>query len=387
MLRNSEVVYIGGFEMPDGNAAAHRVSANAKALQDLGYNVIFIGVTKVHKHPTKTNLSSGPESYAQPYPAGVFEWFKYITCFTYYKKIIKKHPNTKAIICYNLPAISLFLLTKFAKRSNIKIIADCTEWYEVSSKSFSIRNLIKKIDTFLRMEKFHLNLDSIIVISSFLNNYYRDKGVKTIIIPPLTDSEDPKWSSADNDYLSEAIEVSYIGSPFALGSKNSKDRLDYLVRFFSDFDDNVKLNIVGITKEDFLCLYPDLYENASSNSVVFHGRKTHLDALNILKKSNFSIFLRDKTLTTQAGFPTKFAEAITAGVPILTNKSSNIDDYLVEGENGFWLDNSSYESLSHSLKTALSTDKQILIDMKRETKSSKLFDYRNYLTEFDSIIK
>lgn len=40
------ILYIGGFELPDKNAAAQRVVANAKALRDLNYNVVFIGITK-----------------------------------------------------------------------------------------------------------------------------------------------------------------------------------------------------------------------------------------------------------------------------------------------------------------------------------------------------
>ena len=40
------ILYIGGFELPDKNAAAHRVLAIAKALRDGGIEVIFLGVSK-----------------------------------------------------------------------------------------------------------------------------------------------------------------------------------------------------------------------------------------------------------------------------------------------------------------------------------------------------
>ena len=39
---NDEIIYIGGFELPDKNAAAHRVLGNAKILRELGYKVILI---------------------------------------------------------------------------------------------------------------------------------------------------------------------------------------------------------------------------------------------------------------------------------------------------------------------------------------------------------
>ena len=44
------LLYIGGFELPDKNAAAHRVLAISKALRDIGFNVILVGVTKSSKY-------------------------------------------------------------------------------------------------------------------------------------------------------------------------------------------------------------------------------------------------------------------------------------------------------------------------------------------------
>ena len=43
------VLYIGGFELPDKNAAAHRVVGIAKGLKTLGYNVVFLNSLKNYK--------------------------------------------------------------------------------------------------------------------------------------------------------------------------------------------------------------------------------------------------------------------------------------------------------------------------------------------------
>ena len=43
------ILYIGGFELPDKNAAAHRVLSNAKLFKLLGYNTVFIGTDKSGK--------------------------------------------------------------------------------------------------------------------------------------------------------------------------------------------------------------------------------------------------------------------------------------------------------------------------------------------------
>ena len=40
-MSKGSIIYIGGFELPDKNAAAHRVLNNAKIIRELGYEVFF----------------------------------------------------------------------------------------------------------------------------------------------------------------------------------------------------------------------------------------------------------------------------------------------------------------------------------------------------------
>ena len=44
IMREEVILYIGGFQLPDKNAAALRVMSNAKAFRELGYTVVFINL-------------------------------------------------------------------------------------------------------------------------------------------------------------------------------------------------------------------------------------------------------------------------------------------------------------------------------------------------------
>lgn len=44
-MHKGTILYVGGFELPDKNAAAHRVLSNAKIFRELGYNVFFAELT------------------------------------------------------------------------------------------------------------------------------------------------------------------------------------------------------------------------------------------------------------------------------------------------------------------------------------------------------
>ena len=112
--------------------------------------------------------------------------------------------------------------------------------------------------------------------------------------------------------------------------------------------------------------------------VHFHGRVPHEEAVAALKEADFQIFLREDHLANRAGFPTKFAEAISAGTIVLTNASSNLKDYMVEGKNSFELDISSPERLSETLAKPLSLRREDIKNIKANL-DSNLFDYHNFI--------
>lgn len=73
MLKKEILLYVGGFEMPDGNAAAQRVLAIAKALPD-GYNVKFLGLTHCDNY---NGMVVGYEYTNLPYPSTKEEWINH----------------------------------------------------------------------------------------------------------------------------------------------------------------------------------------------------------------------------------------------------------------------------------------------------------------------
>ena len=183
------IVYIGGFELPDKNAAAQRVVNNSKLLREIGYTVVFIGLDKqliTYRNFVATQKKYFDfESYALPYPRNSIQWFKYIFSFKPYHQIFKRSKNINSIICYNLPSGSLFFIYLYSKLRKIKVFSDCTEWYDIPKNSSFLFKIIKKLDVFFRMKVIQPRLDGVISISRFLYDFYSKKGTKTILIPPL----------------------------------------------------------------------------------------------------------------------------------------------------------------------------------------------------------
>ena len=122
------------------------------------------------------------------------------------------------------------------------------------------------------------------------------------------------------------------------------------------------------------------------DNIQFKGRLTHIDTLNEIKKADFSFFIRNNNLVNKAGFPTKFVESLSCGTPVLTNSTSNIEEYISVGVNGFLLDISDYNSLKNSLKNVLNIPIEQINKMKENCYKSQLFDFRKFISQFKSLV-
>ncbi|MFT4849071.1 MAG: glycosyltransferase involved in cell wall biosynthesis [Sediminicola sp.] len=391
-MNNGTIVYLGGFELPDKNAAAHRVISNGKLLKSLGYDVVFCGVTKDGENGSLNSSHKvfGFKSYARAYPTSFRQWLSYFTDNNDYERLIEKYSNVKAVICYNMPSLPLYKLNLYCKKKNIKIFSDCTEWYKGSVKGNLAIGYIKRIDSVLRMRFVHKKLDGIIAISEFLHEFYSAKGVKTIKIPPLIDCQDMKWATSLKE-IHKTIEIVYAGGAFSVKDVYVKDRIDLVVQSLSYLKTQgfkFYFKVVGCSLSDFEIFYPDLIKDLEilENDIKFFCKVPHEEAVELIKSSDYSIFLRDESIVTKAGFPTKFVESITSGIPVLTNNNSNVVDYLIDGENGFLIDTDSFETINKSMMIALSVEPNHLREMKVNTYKSHIFDYRKFIGEFRKLL-
>jgi len=364
------VLYIGGFNLPNKNAAAQRVISNAKLLRDLGYDVLLVGLST---DASNTEFEfEGLRCKNLEYPKNILQWIQYLASIKQYEEFLFKRPQI--VIAYNHPAIALKKLADYCKRNNIKLIADCTEWYEPHG-GWLFRQ-IKGWDIKKRMFDVHCQMDGVIAISKYLYDFYSAHGVHTLQLPPLVDKLEDKWQQeVESD--SDTIRLVFAGS---VGG-GYKDRLDLIIEALGEVVRKIKntivLDVIGINEKQYKEIFSQNNDLFIPDFVKFHGRVEHLKAISLLKSADFQIFIRDNSLANTAGFPTKFAETISAGAMVLTNASSNITDYLQEGRNGYLLDVTNVQKTAESLTAPLSLDKKTILE-KRKQIDANVFDYHNY---------
>lgn len=370
--------------MPDNNAAAQRVMGNAKAFKALGYDTYFVGLSRTNKSCDVEGKYEGFHFINLRYPKSPKDWISYLFLIKEYRKFLEKKPDI--IIAYNFPAIALNNLRKWCNKKNTPIIADCTEWYE--AKGNIVFRLIKSFDNWYRMNKVHFKMDGMIAISDYLYDFYSPKMENVINVPPLVDLSMDKWSlNLNNNEESNFVNIVFAGT-FGNGKERFDKVLEILSQIKAEKDNKVSfiLNIIGETRIQYLKIFSTEIPYNLQENLLFKGRLSHEETLNEIKQAHFSLFLREKNLVNIAGFPTKFIESISAGTPVLTNSTSNIEKYLEIGKFGYILNTESNKSLKYDLKKALNQPIENINKMKQVCYNSKQFNYKNYISLFDCLI-
>ncbi|PQJ73797.1 glycosyltransferase [Polaribacter gangjinensis] len=388
ILNRKIILYVGGFILPDRNAAAQRVVSNAKAIREVGFDVVFLGksyesVKKIDKQEAKE--FQGFKIYEETYPKGLSSWIYHLTSIRNVKKLIEKlgSKNIHSIIAYNYPSFALQRLLNYTKSKDINIVSDCTEW-ALDLNNFSLRSILKYVDTFYRMKHIHNKLDGLIAISRFLFDYYNSKMENVIFLPPLVDCKDKKWGNLIN---AKELEIVYAGSP----GNGNKDKLDSIIDVLSIVKNRLnrkfQLIIIGISYDQFKTNFKSykIPENIKDD-IIFLGRVPHLEAVCRVQKACFSIFLREDNIINKAGFPTKFVEAITSGTPVITNDSSNLSEYFVNENYGRIINLNNQINFEETLFEVLSFPFERINKMKEKCFNDKKFHYENYIFEIQKLL-
>lgn len=367
-----KVLYIGGFEMPDGNAAAQRVLGVAKLMRECGYFVQFLGLSR--REIGKGEIDGFIyENF--PYPQSFSSWLSYLTGGSVFVKAIETI-SPDIVVFYNHPALAIEKLNKWCHLHDVKTLADITEWYEPQGNL--VFKIIKGYDTQRRMCHSHFQLDGLINISRYLDDYYASRtNIPQLLLPPLVDLEQAKWKQVYEEC--PLIKIAYAGSPGA-----TKDRLDLIINALADVKTNNEFvfRVIGVTEEQYRTIW---HQEKVPSFVEFKGRMPHEEVIRELLSADFQLFLRPDNLPNRAGFPTKFVETVSSHTLPITNKNNNLTDYLDNGINGFVINSVELADVKEVLAKVLSLSKDEIIGIRSKMDNS-IFDYRKFISEFKSFI-
>ncbi len=341
-MSKGTIIYYGGFTLPDKSASANRVVSNGKIFDKLGYETVFIGASDDSFDGLRP-VEGCDDMFEHAHPKSTKQWLKHMISVEHIESLIGKYDNVCRIILYNVPMFTLLKAKKVFSKRNIEVCYDCTEWTKDTDGSLPKR-IFKAFDEILISNFAHKVADSMIAISSMMEKKYKSNK-NLLILPPLVDINDDIWHQIPE--LSEDVfEFCFAGIP-----DGKKESLDKVVEAFCIINKkHTLLRIIGITERDFNKIYPDFYIPKNvRNKITFMGRLPHEETIKYILGCDCYIFIRRSDKRNNAGFPTKFAESFTCGVPIITTDVSDVGEYIKKSGRGTLLKDMTTENISEAM--------------------------------------
>lgn len=389
----SKIIYISRSGLPI-DAPGIRTFHIGTILEKLGFDVHYLADRKITKKELESDyeklVASGDNvleeseyhfridektySYLPQQKKGKFfalmEIVELVTAYKAFKRVRSYCEAEKpyAIFLYNESYPLTKKLISFCKKKNIKLFADVTEWYERDkNKNFAEKFVVESTEK--RITKLDHTLDGIIAISNYFEDYYKSKGANVVRIPPLMEI-DKNLEITKHEYYDDKSVLNFVYA----GSPGSKDILIPFLKALQTVNkDGIKarLDVVGID-EKYFDRFEDVDKNLKETGVVAHGRLSHEDTVEIVRKADFGILFRHNKRYAKAGFSTKLAECMSLGVPMICNKIGGCDLCIEHLKNGVLTETANEGELVTILKNLLEERSEEILEMKENA-----YEYAN----------
>ena len=327
------VAYVGPFPYPQGAAASRRVLGIAQSLSLAGLDVVIASGAGQSLQDEGTLSAQGDgirwcllaERVAEHWPRPLRR-FRYAAMGARTVQWLASQPTLPAaVILYGGYSPYLQRLLPWCRRNGVRLLFDAVEWYEPEHRwgyltspyqwniEWAMRHLIPKTD-------------GVIAISSYLADYYRNRGLPVAIVPPTTST-----IAAGDWHYSNTLRLCYAGSP-----GGNKDDLALVLRAVAqrvEAGASIHLTVAGPETVQVLGML-GMARERDLPWLHTPGMLGYADVQRLIGSVDFSILLRQPCRVAQAGFSTKFVESFAAGTPVIANLTSDLHLHLRDGETG-----------------------------------------------------
>lgn len=367
---------------PCGDANANRLYAYALTMQSVGYRVIVLTNERPrevdYNEETGVYIYRGIE-YRSYLIAGLGRVRRTIhrnnILAILNKTITKDEQNNIQFVVTSYRNYNIFL-HMYLKYRRIPAIVDVTEWHSSDQYKRGTINLHYRLHDW-NIRYLIPKAQNILCITRYLEAFYKSQNCHTLYLPPQIILEDykphqlPKLPPIKIFYAGTMQNKDYIGLALegvAMLTNKEKQR--------------VHCTIAGTDKQKFRKLLPDAdyIIKGLGPSLSIIGRIPKEEVEKHLSESHFMMLMRPISRYSSAGFPSKVPEAFAAGVPVITNLTSDLGDYIEDMGNGVVVEDFTAEAfLAAVRKTLKLSDEgyQRMSNKAYKTAATK-FDYKCY---------
>lgn len=389
-LSKKTIAYVGQFNFPVGGADSYRALGIALSLRDAGHNVQFCTgqlsrfcSTEENSYPTQfpveyINFSEKPLARSSKLVRYILSGYRTV------KWLDGLSTRPDVVLMFGGYSLYASFLLPWCKRNGVPLIIDVVEWFQPSHlPGGSLGPFRWNMELALR--HYFIRAGNIIPISRYLEQYFQSKKCRTFRMPPTLDVA--SISARTTVSSSGPLMLAYTGVP------GKKDLLNNVLESLLRLDPSgrtVRLTVAGPTPDDIV-QFPAMRTRGITSlpgCVKARGRVSREQAMDTVRQADFSVLLRPQLRYSQAGFPTKVPESLSVGTPVICNLTSNLSDYIKDGENGLICQDYSVEAFTKTLCRALELTQEQRLKMRISSRqqAERSFDYRNYSDELTAFL-
>ncbi len=399
MLRCA-ILAVGDF--PEGGATSQRLYLLARLLNEGGFDASLWILHPVSKIPVAENSAVSGEwsgikfrylsgSTVRPTGAvevlldtfkGIYECLRLIAG--------RKHTRPDFVVVYTPNFMKFIVPLLVAKFLRIPLIIELCEILSKTSDPASgvLRRLANSGESL--MERLTPVLSAgLLVISQGIRRHYESLGINNDaihLLPVLIDKE-----RYDNGGL---VPLNVLnGERYFLnsGSFCEKDGLNFLVEAMvelrKEFPD-IKLVFTGNAGVSARNMILDRAGPGGVDWIIFAGLLSRDQLIWCYKKARGLLCCRSNSDYANLGFPTKLAEYLATGRPVVATKVGDIENYISDGDSAYLAIPENVASIAGAMRALmLDPARADLVGMRGAVVAKKNFDYRNHVEAVSLFIR
>lgn len=397
------IVIFACVDFPEGPATTSRVKLLSRILTEAGHRVSLAIFNANAKAPIPENRAthgihngvdytylSGTAVRPGRFSAALLDSFKGIVRSLGYLRQKKLSGSVDVVLFYTPGLIYILASLLQAKAYRIPILLELCELFSSDTRKAGILPKIKRLIAQLTDRYLPGACSGVLPISTNIIKHLKQRGLddaRILHLPILVDCERFMRPSG-------AVVSSLSGKRYFLnsGALDQKEGLEYILEAFAGLcshDERLFLACTGA---------PD------------HGRKEYIRSrarsLGIDRKLIFTGFLsldqlawayqnalallccRANTAFANYGFPTKLAEYLCSGRPVITNDVGDTVLYLTDGKNAYFARAEDSRSILSAMQRVVDSPEQAAeIGLNGRMVALKNFQYSNYIVPVDTFLR
>lgn len=383
------IAYVGPFAYPASSADSLRIKGITHALVASGCTVSIVAASRGSEDldsPSSLVKVTSVDEFPDPKDSAVRRALRALSYGDKTADFVAKHAaEFDVVLLYANHLAYVLRLSAVVRRFHIPLIVDSVEWYDsrhLPGGRFGPLAMSYAASMYLATPR----ADGVIAISRLLQRHYSNHACPTIRIPPLFQvaPERPPQFNTDG-----RMHLCYSGSPGA------KDDICGMLRALAKLGygpQRVCFHVVGLTRDELTswCERASLAGGALDASVEVrcYGRVPNTRAREIVSSSDYLLLLRQIARFSMAGFPSKVAEAMCMGTPVISNLTSDLDQILLHRQNALVVRDASEAGLRFALDEALELSGSELLTLKKQAlrTATERFDPSAYSSALNAFI-